>query len=190
MFPVTARDDTEKEAVQLILMRARYVAYRIRQRYDKSASDKADGFERLSDLSSDKRALLEDYLSSRARRSRETPLSKPYVDDDSDGDASDPNTPIKAGSGHPELSDLDQVKVFMFDSASYYRFRQNLRDFVLPHREPEEQDSTSINLASFASLDIWRRLQAKGVEALHGLRMLLRPLVPSGYKRITWICVR
>lgn len=41
-----ATGDIEKEAVQLILMRARYIAYRIRQRYDKSAPDNAGRFQR------------------------------------------------------------------------------------------------------------------------------------------------
>ena len=185
-----ARDDIEKEAVQLIRLRARYIAYRIRQCYDKSASGNTDGFGRLSDLGSGKRALLESYISGKTNQNWETSLSEPYVDGDNDRDASDSDTSSEAESDHPEPSDLDRVKIFMLDSAAYHKFRQNLRDFILPRRAPEPQDSTSPNLSSFVTLDVWRRLQAKGVEVLNGLRMLSRPLVPPDHKRITWICVR
>ena len=185
-----ASGDIEKEAVQLILMRARYIAYRVRQCYDKSAPDETGRFERLIDQSPEKRALLADYLRGKTRQGIQTSLSEPDVDDDDDGDASDSSPSSEAEADQPELNDLDRVKVFMVESAAYQRFRQNLRDFVLPRREPEQQDSTSANSASFFSLDTWRRLQMKSVEAIHGLRMLSRPLMPPGHERITWICVR
>jgi nucleoside phosphorylase len=184
-----ASGDIEKEAVQLILIRARYIAYRVRQCYDKSAPDETGRFERLIDQSPEKRALLEDYLRGRTRQGIETSLPEPDVDGDDDGGASDSNPSSEAEADQPELNDLDRVKVFMVESAAYQRFRQNLRNFVLPRREPERQDSTSANSASFFSLDTWRRLQMKGVEAIHGLRMLSRPLMPPGHERITWICV-
>jgi hypothetical protein len=186
-----AAGDIEKEAVQLILMRARYIAYRIRQRYDKSALDNAGRFERLTDQSPGKRALLEDYLKGRGRtrQSIETSLLGPDVDDDDDGDASDSSASSEVEADQLELNDLDRVKVFMVQSAAYHKFRQNLRDFILPRRESGQQGSASAT-SSFFYLDTWRRIQIKGIEAIHGLRMLLRPLVPPGHERITWICVR
>jgi len=185
-----ATGNNEKEAAQLILMRARYIAYCVRKRYDKSAPEKFDSLERLVDLSSGKRALLEHYLSSRTRQSTENSLRKPHVDDYSDEDASDSNMSSEADSDQPELSDLDRVKVFMFESAAYRKFKLKLKDFVLPGKQPEPQNDSNKNITSFGPLETWRRLQNKGVEALNGLRMLSRPLVPPGYKRITWICVR
>jgi hypothetical protein len=176
--------------VRLILIRARYIAYRIRQHYDKSTLDKVSELERLNDIGSGRRALLGYYLRSRIAQGMEPSLSNPYVDYGNDRDISNSDTSSEARSDQPELSDLDRVKVFMLESAAYHKFRQNLRDFVLPRREPEQQDSMSVNLVSFISLDTWRRLQTKGVEVLHGLRMLSKPLVPPGHKRITWICVR
>jgi hypothetical protein len=185
-----ARGGIEKDAVQLILTHARYIAYRIRQRYDRSAPDNADRFERLTNQSTAKRALLEDYLRGRTRQSIETSLLGPDIDDDDDGDKSDSSAPSEAEADQLELNDLDRVKVFMVQSAAYHEFKQNLRDFILPRRESGQQESTSASSASFFYLDTWRRLQTKGVEAIHGLRMLSRPLVPPGHERITWICVR
>jgi hypothetical protein len=185
-----ARGGIEKDAVRLILTRARYIASRIRQSYDRSAPDNADRFERLTDQRTAKRALLEDYLRGRTRQSIDTSLLGPNIDDDDDGDTSDSSVPSEVDADQLELNDLDRVKVFMVQSTAYHEFKQNLRDFIVPRRESGQQESTSASSASFFYLDTWRRFQMKGVEAIHGLRMILRPLVSPGHERITWICVR
>ncbi|KIX01182.1 uncharacterized protein Z518_08907 [Rhinocladiella mackenziei CBS 650.93] len=184
-----AKGDVEKKAVQLIQKRARYIAYRVRLHYDKSTVDKAVWFEQLTKMSSDKRALMEDYLRGRTDKSTESLQRKPHGDDDNDGDASDSSISTEAEADQPELNDLDRVKLFMFESAAYQRFRQNLKDFVLPRRELEQQNATSSSLLSFLSLEIWGKLQVKCAEVIHALLILSRPVVPSGHKRITWICV-
>jgi hypothetical protein len=182
-----ARGDVEKEAVRLILRRARYIAHQIRLHYDESAGDKVVSFEQVTKISIG--AILEDYLRDKTGRIAQTPETKSYGYDDNDGDVSTLSISSEGEADQPEVSDLDLVKLFMLESAAYERFRQNLKSFVLPRRELEQQTSTGPGLPTFFSLETWHRLQVKSAEIIQGVRMLSRPLVRPGHKRITWICV-
>lgn len=175
-----AQGDIEKEAVRLVLIRARYVAYRIRQNYDKSVLDQGGEIAQMFRS----RALLDKYLRSKTRQRINPMLSESHIDSSDNSDISDADTSSEALSDEPGLSDLDRVKDFMCDSAAYRKFKQNLKGFILPRRELDLQDSVNVNSESFVSSDTWRRLRVKAVEVFHGLRMLSRPLVPPGHKRI------
>jgi len=80
-----AKDNIEKETVNLVQLRARYIAYCIHQHYDKSALLKIDEFERLNDTASGRRALLESYLGSKMTQN-------PYGEHDDDKNRSNLDT--------------------------------------------------------------------------------------------------
>ncbi|KAJ9616857.1 hypothetical protein H2200_000577 [Cladophialophora chaetospira] len=178
-----AHDDIEKDAVRLVWTRARYVAYCIRQHYDTSISNGGSEYERLKVTISGRRTLLDDYLRGRTTQGMDSTQPKPDVDN---GNTSDSGS--EAEMDEPELDELGKVKVFIYESAAYHKFKQALKESVLPPKEPTQQASISVDVLSLRLLHKWRRVQSKAAEVICALRMLLRPSVPPEHRRITWIC--
>ena len=183
-----ASNGLQKEAVALVRRRRAYIAYRICQSYDMSAGRYEDQFAQIMQQDPDIHARLEEYARTKSRADVEY---EPIEDLDT------VDTGERLGSGPPsedepeqlEPTDLDRVKAFMVESAAYERLIQNFGDFITSYGEPEQTVGWRPYTQSLLSADIWRRLQVKGFEVMQSLRMLCRPMVPSGRNRITWICV-
>ena len=183
-----ASNGLQKEAVALVRRRRAYIAYRICQPYDKSAGRYEDQFAQIMQLDPDIHARLEEYARTRSRADVE---NEPMEDLETD------DTGERLGSGPPsedepeqlEPTDLDRVKAFMVESAAYERLIQNFRDFITSYGEPEQTIQNRPFTQRLLPADVWRRLQIKGCEVMQSLRILCRPMVPSGRNRITWICV-
>jgi hypothetical protein len=183
-----ASNGLQKEAVALVRRRRAYIAYRICQSYDTSAGIYEDQFARIIQQNPDSHARLEEYAKKMSRADVEYEPMKLLESVDT-GDRLDSGPPSEDEPERLEPTDLDRVKAFMIESAAYERLIQNFRDFITSYGKSEQTIRRRPFTQSLLSVHVWRRLQVKGFEIMQSMKMLCRPMVPTGCERITWICV-
>jgi hypothetical protein len=173
----------EKEAVQLIWSRAGYIAYCVCYHYDKSPATEPSRFEQLRNRKPDKRALLQDYLSGAGRKG--VVSSQPRADDDEVASDSGPSS--EADDSDFRLGDLDQVKLFMVESAAYERFRENLEHFILQGRGSKGESPSSIEVALMPSSRLWFFAPMNRLDYISKARKVAKSGLSIGYNGLRFV---
>jgi tetratricopeptide (TPR) repeat protein len=199
-----ASDALEGEAIRLVQSRARYIAGRIRWRFDATQRDHHAGVDQLQGQATTGKQILERYLLDR-KMAEPGAVNGQSIDlqdgkmpdvgglnesnlDLGDNDSNEGDLDPPSDSEQDGLYNLNQVKAFMIQSMAFSKLRNDLRLFIFPDlKDPiAKLKDERITRSSITS---WERLRAKVSEFSFIIRLLFRPSLSPGYLRITWICV-
>lgn len=196
-----ATNPVEHHVGRLVKFRARFISQTLVAAIDPSRQDRRAQLENFLHQSEGREWRMEQYLQSLATSVDFAEVAKITPQPiDSDADVSD-------DSGEDDnLPKLSQIKDFIMSSEALAILRTRLRDFVSPeevipiamepsdiqgaHEGPTDDRLSNIEVYLGAVLRLVTRIDQRTISALtKSFLEILRPSIPKGHQRITWVCV-
>lgn len=196
-----ATNPVEHHVGRLVKFRARFISQTLISAIDPSRRDRTAQFEDFLHQNKETDGRLEQFLESLAQSGDfidSTKKAPPAID--SDGNVSD-------DSGEEgNLPKLSQIKDFILSSKALAKLRTRVKSFVSPEEITpgvmQQSDTRAASegpihprLSKFevllgAVIRLVMRIDQRAVSALTDfLLTFVRPNIPEGHQRITWVCV-